>query len=113
MGVRIALDDFGSGYSSLSSLDKYPIDVLKIDKCFIDLLGESSSRSEIVRTMIHLATALRLQITAEGVERQQQEEILRGLGCQIAQGYFYSRPRPAEEISEQLLHRTTQQPVIS
>lgn len=92
MGVRLSLDDFGTGYSSLSYLHRLPIDTVKIDKSFIDRIGDASSDREIVRTVIDLAHRLRLDVIAEGVETLEQFEALRGLGCERAQGYYFSRP---------------------
>lgn len=92
MGLRLSLDDFGTGYSSLSYLHRLPIDTVKIDKSFIDRIGDASSDHEIVRTVIDLAHRLRLDVIAEGVEKQEQFEALRELGCERAQGYYFSRP---------------------
>jgi PAS domain S-box-containing protein len=92
MGLRLSLDDFGTGYSSLSYLHKLPIDTVKIDKSFIDRIGDASSDHEIVKTVIDLAHRLKLDVIAEGVERQEQFEALRKLGCEQAQGYYFSRP---------------------
>lgn len=92
MGLRLSLDDFGTGYSSLSYLHRLPIDTVKIDKSFIDRIGEVSEDREIVRTIIDLAHRLKLDVIAEGVELESQLEALRDLRCERAQGYLFSRP---------------------
>ena len=91
-GVQIYLDDFGTGYSSLSYLHKLPIDTVKIDKSFIDRIGEDSDDREIVRTIIDLSHRLKLDVIAEGVETRAQWAALDSLGCERAQGYYFSRP---------------------
>jgi Amt family ammonium transporter len=93
MGIRIAIDDFATGYSSLSFLRQFPIDILKIDKSFIDLLDETSGDgTTFVETILRLARDLRLKATAEGIEHQVQRDILKQLDCHSAQGYLVSRP---------------------
>jgi diguanylate cyclase (GGDEF)-like protein len=93
MGIRIAIDDFATGYSSLSFLRQFPIDILKIDKSFIDLLGDpSGDGTTFVETILRLAKDLRLEATAEGIEHQVQRDILTRLKCHSAQGYLMSRP---------------------
>lgn len=98
LGVHITMDDFGTGYSSLSYLMSYPIQSLKIDRSFVQGLGENANRAAIVKTITTLATSLELSTTAEGVETLQQLEFLRDLGCTEAQGYYFSKPKPAAEI---------------
>lgn len=92
MGVRIALDDFGTGYSSLTYLHQLPIDVLKVDRAFIQGIGHIGGRTEILSTILALAHQLRLQVVAEGVETEEQVAFLRASGCDFIQGYYYSRP---------------------
>jgi diguanylate cyclase (GGDEF)-like protein/PAS domain S-box-containing protein len=92
MGVRLALDDFGAGYSSLSYLQSYPIDVVKLDRGFVASLDESQASAAVVRAAIDMAGALGLRVVAEGVEREQQLARLVELGCDFAQGYLFSRP---------------------
>jgi diguanylate cyclase (GGDEF)-like protein len=93
MGIRIAIDDFATGYSSLSFLRQFPIDILKIDKSFIDLLGDpSGDGTTFVETILRLAKDLRLEATAEGIEHQVQRDILTRLNCHSAQGYLMSKP---------------------
>jgi predicted signal transduction protein with EAL and GGDEF domain len=92
MGVRLDLDDFGTGYSSLSYLHQFPIDSLKIDKSFIQRIGDSAEGLEIVHTILSLAKSLDMEVVAEGVETGQQLDALRQLHCAYAQGYHLSRP---------------------
>jgi EAL domain-containing protein (putative c-di-GMP-specific phosphodiesterase class I) len=92
LGLRLALDDFGTGYSSLAYLQKLPIDVLKIDKAFIQGLGNNPGDAEIVRLILALAQALNLETVAEGVETRDDLIRVKELGCDLAQGYAFSAP---------------------
>ena len=106
IGVRIALDDFGTGYSSLSYLQRFPFDKIKIDRCFIADIAEPEGSSCIVQSVVNIAAERHMTTTAEGVETEQQRELLRGLGCSEMQGYLFSPPKPAAEIGQLLLtHR--------
>jgi diguanylate cyclase (GGDEF)-like protein len=105
IGVGISLDDFGTGYSSLAYLKRFPIDVLKIDKSFIDDVTTSSSDAAIALSVISLAHHLGMRVIAEGVETRGQMQFLREHGCDEMQGYFFSRPVPAAEFAA-LLKRT-------
>jgi len=98
LGISIAIDDFGTGYSSLSHLHKFPIDVLKLDKSFIDGMARGTDGVEIVSAVIKLAHALQIQVVAEGVEQESQVELLRSMGCDLAQGFHYAAPLPAGEL---------------
>ena len=98
LGARFAIDDFGTGYSSLSYLRHFPISTLKVDKSFIQDLADDESDAEIVRTIIAMAHSLKLQVMAEGVETAEQAALLRAFGCDAAQGYYFSRPLPADEV---------------
>ncbi len=100
LGVRIAMDDFGTGYSSLSYLQRFPFDKVKIDRCFIEQLGVSRQSEPIVRAVVSLCDGLEMVTTAEGVETADQLCRLAAAGCQQAQGYLFSKPRPAGEIAE-------------
>ena len=102
LGVRLAIDDFGTGYSSLSYLKRFPVDVVKIDKSFVDGLGDSPVDREIVAAVIRLAAAVGMQTVAEGVETTGQLEQLRLLGCTLVQGYLLARPQPAAELDRVL-----------
>jgi diguanylate cyclase (GGDEF)-like protein len=103
LGVKVAVDDFGTGYSSLAYLDRYPVDILKIDRSFVDPLGASPKSAALVRSIIDLASALDIDAIAEGVEDAEQLAALQSLGCHLAQGYYFARPRPAEEITAMLV----------
>jgi diguanylate cyclase (GGDEF)-like protein len=100
IGVRIALDDFGTGYSSLSYLQRFPFDKIKIDRCFVNDIAEPDSSSCIVQAVVNIAAARHMTTTAEGVETQQQHELLRELGCAEMQGYLFSQAKPAAEIKQ-------------
>ncbi|KHK90621.1 EAL domain-containing protein [Novosphingobium malaysiense] len=104
LGVRIAMDDFGTGYSSLSYLRSFPFNKIKIDRTFVAELGGASDSLSIVQATIQLSQKLGLQITAEGVESQEQLNILCAEGCSIIQGYHVSRPVPLGEVARLLDH---------
>lgn len=101
-GIRLAIDDFGTGYSSLSYLKRFPIDVLKIDKSFVDDIPYDKDDMAIVSAIIAMGQALGFQILAEGVEREDQLEFLKARGCTMYQGYLKSKPAPAEEFEKLL-----------
>jgi diguanylate cyclase (GGDEF)-like protein/PAS domain S-box-containing protein len=105
MGVKISMDDFGTGYSSLSYLQKYPFDKIKIDQSFVKDISCTAESQAIIRAAIGLATTLGMSTTAEGVETEDQLTLLRAAGCQEAQGYLISRPKPAAEIRALLEHK--------
>jgi diguanylate cyclase (GGDEF)-like protein len=102
LGVRLAIDDFGTGYSSLAYLTRYSVDYLKIDRSFIDSLGEETEDAVVVSGIISLAHALGLTVIAEGVERDEQLALLREMQCDQAQGYYFSEPLPGEAAGELL-----------
>jgi len=104
-GAAIYVDDFGTGYSSLGYLQKLPVDTLKIDQGFVRNLETDPDSAAIVKTVIALASGLELNVIAEGVETEGQLAMLRELGCGYAQGYLFSKPRPAEAI-EKLFHKS-------
>jgi EAL domain-containing protein (putative c-di-GMP-specific phosphodiesterase class I) len=92
MGVKIAFDDFGTGYSSLAYLERYPADVVKIDQFFVQRIGKGCVNADILGMIVRLAQAIGMSVSAEGVENREQARVLSGFGCNIAQGYLYSRP---------------------
>ena len=98
MGVSIAIDDFGTGWSSLAYLRRFPVDVVKIDRSFVSGLGVDAGDTEVVRAVVSLGHALHLDVVAEGVETAAQAALLRELGCNRAQGYYFGRPCRPEEI---------------
>ena len=104
LGMRIALDDFGSGYSSLNHLRQFPVDVMKIDRSFVAELG--GEHQALVQTMVGLAHTLYLDTVAEGIETREQLEALRALGCVHGQGYYFSRPLPPGDVTGLLLRGT-------
>jgi EAL domain-containing protein (putative c-di-GMP-specific phosphodiesterase class I) len=97
-GVRFAVDDFGTGCSSLVSLNRVPLHTLKMDHSFTGLLLADARQSSMLDALILMAHRLELRVIAEGVERREQFEALRGRGCDIAQGYFFSPPLPPDEF---------------
>jgi len=108
LGVRLAVDDFGTGYSSLAYLENLPVDILKIDKSFVDRIADlpaggedgGAQRSVMVSAISQLAHALKLQMVAEGIEQPEQVDTLRGLGCQYGQGYYFARPLTADALGD-------------
>lgn len=102
-GLGIAIDDFGTGYSSLSYLHYYPIDTLKIDQSFIRNMLQDKTSLELVKSIISLGTNMNMKIIAEGVEHAEEAEFLKNAGCQLAQGYFFSRPHSEKDITEKLI----------
>ena len=102
MGVRLSIDDFGTGYSSLSYLKKLPVESIKIDKSFVISMVADQDDAVIVRSTIELAHTLGLKVVAEGVEQRETWDRLAALGCDFAQGYYLSRPQPADDLTPRL-----------
>lgn len=98
IGIKIAIDDFGTEYSSLYRLNKIDVDILKIDKSFIDTMTESAKTRGVIKGIIDMAQNLDIEVVSEGVETQNQREILESLGCYVMQGYLYSKPKTLSQI---------------
>ncbi len=97
-GVQLSIDDFGTGYSSLSYLKKLPVQTLKIDRSFIDEIVDDPDDRSITSSIISLAHNMGMEVVAEGTETAEQVEVLKTLGCENAQGYYYARPMPYDEF---------------
>jgi len=102
LGVKLALDDFGTGYSSLIYLRRFAFDKIKIDKSFLDQMEATGESAILVHSVVHLGRALGLEVTAEGVETEEQRRFLQAVGCHLLQGYLFSKPVPAEQLDELL-----------
>ncbi len=107
LGVRLAVDDFGTGYSSLNYIQQFPVDILKVDKSFVDAVNTDSRKSALTATIIKLAADLDLRPVAEGIERADQLEQLRQLHCDLGQGFYFAKPLPMDGIDDLLTARTT------
>ena len=112
LGVGIALDDFGTGFSSLAHLRRLPIDVLKIDKSFIDDLGRGHREAALAHAINSLGKRLGLTTVAEGVERRDQVDQLQAIGCELAQGFLFGRPEPPDEMDAILAHMVGRRPLL-
>jgi diguanylate cyclase (GGDEF)-like protein/PAS domain S-box-containing protein len=102
MGIRLYLDDFGTGYSSLSYLKRLPVDRVKVDRTFVKGLGGNATDTALVRMIIELCHTLGIEVLAEGVETSDQAALLKDMGCDLGQGYYFARPLRSEELAEQL-----------
>ncbi|HAK74466.1 MAG TPA: hypothetical protein DCP36_14585 [Sporomusaceae bacterium] len=98
MGIKICLDDFGTGYSSINYLTRLPLDILKLDKSLVRDLNRNERSQVVFRNLIQMAHGIGIKVVAEGVETQQQMELIQGLGCDYAQGYYISKPVGAEDV---------------
>jgi EAL domain-containing protein (putative c-di-GMP-specific phosphodiesterase class I) len=103
LGVRIAFDDFGTGYASLTYLKKFPLDRLKIDKSFVSEIRVNSDDAAIVGSTINLGKLLGLSVIAEGIEDLATAELLKSMGCEEGQGYYFGLPMPAAEFEQRFL----------
>jgi EAL domain-containing protein (putative c-di-GMP-specific phosphodiesterase class I) len=104
LGVRLVLDDFGTGYSSLSYLTRLPLDALKVDRSFVDGLGTEPRDTAVTEAIVAMSRALSLRVVGEGAETERQVAELARLGCDFVQGFHFSEPVPAEEITRMLAH---------
>ncbi len=102
IGIRISVDDFGIGYSSLSYIKKFPIDILKIDRAFVRNIDEESNDLAIIRAIVEMSRSLDLRVVIEGVETETQLKLLKQLRCQLIQGYLFSKPVPSKDIAQQV-----------
>ena len=102
LGVKVSIDDFGSGYSSLNVLRKMPIDVLKLDRVFLEDFGDNKSEEIIVSSIVNMAKQMDIIVLCEGVETEEQAEFLERIGCDLMQGYYFSRPVDVKKFNEQL-----------
>jgi diguanylate cyclase (GGDEF)-like protein/PAS domain S-box-containing protein len=102
LGVGLSLDDFGSGYSSLSHLTRFPINCIKLDRAFIERIGKDKATEELIRTLLGLAARLKLHVVAEGVEQPNQQTFLSAIGCDLMQGYRFVRPMPGDMLPDWL-----------
>ncbi|MBV1905479.1 MAG: EAL domain-containing protein [Pseudomonadales bacterium] len=107
LGVKLAIDDFGTGYSSLIYLKSFPLDILKVDRMFVKDLATDKNDQKIVGAIVTMAHGLGLEVVAEGVEDEEQLQILQQMNCDQVQGYLYARPMPAREASEFMLQHAT------
>lgn len=108
-GIRLAIDDFGTGYSSLAYLQQLPLDVLKVDRRFIDRITDNEDDRQISKAIIELGHTLRFDVLAEGVETAEQLALLKDMACDYYQGYYYSKPLPAEAFRQLLLQQAASQ----
>ena len=102
-GYIVEMDDFGTGYSSLNMLSAMPVDVLKMDRAFIQRLGQKDTDTSLVGLIIEIAKSLKIPVVAEGVETEAQLTLLKKLGCPLVQGYYFSKPLPAGEFEEKVI----------
>jgi EAL domain-containing protein (putative c-di-GMP-specific phosphodiesterase class I) len=104
LGVRLAMDDFGTGYSSLSYLSRFPVDVLKMDRSFLTA-GASPATSGLASAVVAIGESLELDVVAEGIELPEQWTVLRNLGCDLGQGFYFARPMDSDNVREFLRGR--------
>ena len=105
LGIFLSIDDFGTGYSSLSYLRRFALDELKIDKCFVADIAENLDDRVIAQTIVAMADSLGLSVVAEGIETEEQLNVLREIGCHVGQGYLFATPLSAEDLIRQYCAR--------
>ncbi len=113
LGVKILLDDFGTGYSSLSYLHRFPIDVLKIDRSFITNVHEHKNNRAIIKTIVDLATSLRMETVGEGIENIEDAQLLQKMDCLFGQGFYYAKPMPASEMEQYIINNSAKPSLLS
>jgi diguanylate cyclase (GGDEF)-like protein/PAS domain S-box-containing protein len=106
LGIRLAIDDFGTGYSSLSYLQRFPLDILKIDQSFVSTVSQGADGSDLPRAIVQIARTLGLETVAEGIEQIEQLAVLRSLGCDLGQGYYFARPLSPRQMDAYLAGAT-------
>lgn len=104
-GYEIEMDDFGTGYSSLNMLSSMPIDIIKMDSAFIRNIEHNEKNVQLVKLVLDIAKNLKVPVVAEGVETGEQLQLLKTMGCEIVQGYYFSKPLPADEFRQKILGR--------
>ena len=102
LGITISIDDFGTGYSSMSQVNKIPFNELKVDQAFVENICDDNKRKIIAKATVNMAKGLGLEVVAEGINSQEDEDTLRSFGCDIGQGYYYAKPMPIEEYLDWL-----------
>ena len=105
LGVRIAIDDFGTGYSSLAYLRDFPVDILKIDRSFVEALDRDEQAVALAKSIVGICEALQLDVIAEGMETREQVNVLYNIGCHVMQGFYFSKPKPPAELGTSLANR--------
>ena len=104
-GYMVEMDDFGTGYSSLNMLSAMPVDVLKMDRAFIQRIGTNEKDDHMVEIILEIARSLKIPVVAEGVETEEQLQLLKKLGCQLVQGFYFHKALPAEEFEEKVIRK--------
>ena len=105
MGITIALDDFGTGFASLAYLKDFPVEIVKIDRMFVEGTPDSKEDTAIVEAIAGLTRGLKLRLLAEGIENDRKLQMLKGLGCQLGQGFYWSKALPADQYSQFFMNR--------
>jgi EAL domain-containing protein (putative c-di-GMP-specific phosphodiesterase class I) len=113
LGVGLSLDDFGTGYSSLSLLKRLPIDTLKVDRSFVSSMGADAAGVRMVEAILQLARLFRLKVVAEGIERNEEADLLRALSCEYGQGWLFGKPLSVEACLERLLGNRTEETSVA
>jgi EAL domain-containing protein (putative c-di-GMP-specific phosphodiesterase class I) len=102
LGIKLSMDDFGTGFSSFSYLHRFPMDTLKVDRSFVSNMSKGTKNQEIVSTIVMLAHKLGMDVVAEGIETEVEKEFLQGLSCEYGQGYFFAKPLKREDATKLL-----------